>query len=193
MTMLNDTFERELTLADEAYESGSKTSNLPTPLRWTLRIHHVFSNENISFNPSTPGTTATSQSNCKPVCHWLSFSSSDDEDISAVHSSYHTRTSLPLNSMGFAKPWSKSTYTICDEFKEEISKQLPLLITIGVPIQFQIDVCISMNICNHIPYFLTPVHTWILLQHHTKTHWISVTFPTLRMWWSPPVMKTSLL
>ena len=93
MTMLNDAFERELALADEGYESGSETSNLPTPLRRTSRIHHVSSSENISFDPSTPGTTATSQSNCKPVwCH-LSFSGSDNEDISAVHNSI----SLPLN------------------------------------------------------------------------------------------------
>ena len=61
MTMLNDASERELALADEGYESGSETSNLPTPLRRTFRIHHVSSDENISFDPSTPHTTATSQ------------------------------------------------------------------------------------------------------------------------------------
>ena len=33
VTTLNDTFERELDLADKGYESGSETSNLPTPLR----------------------------------------------------------------------------------------------------------------------------------------------------------------
>ena len=32
MTMLNDAFDRELVLADEGNESGSETSNLPTPL-----------------------------------------------------------------------------------------------------------------------------------------------------------------
>ena len=83
MTMLNDAFERELAPADEGYESGSEISNLPTPLRQSSRIHHVSSNENISFDPSTPPTTATSQSNQKPVCHHLSFSSSD-ENFSAV-------------------------------------------------------------------------------------------------------------
>ena len=116
MTTLN---EKELALADKGYVSGSKTSNLPTPFRWTSRIHHISSSENISFDPSTPCTTATSQSVSKPVCHHLSFSSSDDKDISSVHSSSHTSTSLPLNFMGFAKPSSKSTYTICDNFKEE--------------------------------------------------------------------------
>ena len=119
VTMLNYAFEKELALADKGYDSGSKTSNLPTPLRWTSRIHHVSSDENISFNPSTPCTTATSQSNHKPVCSWLSFSSSGNKDIPAVHSSSHTSTSLPLNSMGFVKPPSKSTYTKCDDFEEE--------------------------------------------------------------------------
>ena len=33
VTTPNDALERELALADERYESGSKTSNLPTPLR----------------------------------------------------------------------------------------------------------------------------------------------------------------
>ena len=117
--------ERELALADEGYESGSETSNPPTPLRRTSRIHHISSDEIISFNPSTLHTTATSQSNCKPVCCQLSFSSSDDENISVIHRSSHTSTSLPLNSMGFARPPSKSTYTICDDFEEEeVSKQL---------------------------------------------------------------------
>ena len=45
----------------------------------------------------------------------LSFGSSDNEDISAVHNSI----TLPLNSMGFAKPPSRSTSTIGDDFEEE--------------------------------------------------------------------------
>ena len=113
VTMLNDAFERELAIADEGYGSGSETSNLPTPLRQTSRIHHVSNNENISFNPSNPCTTATSQSHYKPVCHHLSLSSSDDEDISAVNN-----ISLPLNSMGFAKSPTKFIYTICDDSEE---------------------------------------------------------------------------
>ena len=32
VTMLNDTFGRELSLADEGYESGNETSNLSTSL-----------------------------------------------------------------------------------------------------------------------------------------------------------------
>ena len=123
MTTLNDAFKRELALADEGYESGSETSNLPTPLQRTSRIHHISSNENISFDPSTACTTATSQSNHKPVCHHLSFSSSDNEDISSVHSSSHISTSLPLHSMCFDKSPAKSTYTICDDLEEEEEEQ----------------------------------------------------------------------
>ena len=112
VTMLNDAFGRELALEGDGCESGSETSNLPTPLRRTSRIHHISSDENISFNPST---LCTSQAYCKPVHHWLLFGSLDDEDISAVHNSSDTSSSLPLNSMSFIKP----TYTRCDDFTEE--------------------------------------------------------------------------
>ena len=67
MTMLNVAFEKKLALEDEGYESGSKNFNIPTPLRWTPRIHHVSSDDSISFDPSTPHSTATSQSNHTPV------------------------------------------------------------------------------------------------------------------------------
>ena len=119
VTMLNGTFERELFLADKGYESGSKTSNLPTPVRRTSRIHHISSNENISFIPSTLYTTVTRQSNCKTVCCQLSFSSSDDEDLSTVHTSSHTSTSLPLQSHHPSPP---IPYVITS--KKKISKQL---------------------------------------------------------------------
>ena len=46
---LNSSFDQQLSLADEGYESGSDTVNLPTPLRKTPRIHHVFSMEHASF------------------------------------------------------------------------------------------------------------------------------------------------
>ena len=57
MIALNAAFDQQLSLADESYESGSDTVNLPTPLRKTPRIHHVSSMEHASFNlaPVTPG------------------------------------------------------------------------------------------------------------------------------------------
>ena len=51
MIALNAAFYQQLSLADEGYESGSDTINLPTPLRKTPRIHHVSSIEHASFNP----------------------------------------------------------------------------------------------------------------------------------------------
>ena len=48
---LNAAFDQELLLADEGYESGSDTIDLPTLLRKTSRIHHVSSLEHASFDP----------------------------------------------------------------------------------------------------------------------------------------------
>ena len=56
---LNAAFDQQLSLADEGYESGSDTIDLPTPLRKTLRIHLVSSMEHTSFDPApvTPCST----------------------------------------------------------------------------------------------------------------------------------------
>ena len=47
---LNAVFTQQFSLADEGYESGSDTIDLPTPLGKTPHIHHVSSMENASFN-----------------------------------------------------------------------------------------------------------------------------------------------
>ena len=74
---LNAAFDQQLSLADESYESGSDTIDLPTPLRKTLRIHHVSSMEHASFDPA-PGTPcSTPQTPPRPVCRCLSFISVD--------------------------------------------------------------------------------------------------------------------
>ena len=67
MTTLNAEFERKVTLEDEGYKSGSENCNIPTPLRRTSKIHHVSSDENVSFDPATPCSTGTSQSHHTPV------------------------------------------------------------------------------------------------------------------------------
>ena len=58
---LNAAFTQQLSLADEGYESGSNTADLPTPLQKTPHIHHVSSIEHASFNPAhtTPHCPAT--------------------------------------------------------------------------------------------------------------------------------------
>ena len=45
-------FEWKLALEDEGYKSSSENFNMPTPLRKTLKIHHVSSIKNASFNPN---------------------------------------------------------------------------------------------------------------------------------------------
>ena len=88
---LNAAFTQQLSLADEGYESGSNTADLPTPLRKTPHIHHMSSMEHASFNPAhtTPhGTVTLTPSRClrtptRPVhCHlsFISDSSEDDQD-----------------------------------------------------------------------------------------------------------------
>ena len=56
---LNAAFDQQLSLADEGYESGSDTIDLPTPLRKIPCIHHISSMEHTSFNPvpTTPCST----------------------------------------------------------------------------------------------------------------------------------------
>ena len=58
---LNAAFTQQLSLADEGYESGSNTADLPTPLQKTPHIHHMSSMEHASFDPAhtTPCSTAT--------------------------------------------------------------------------------------------------------------------------------------
>ena len=84
--VLNAAFTQQIFLADEGYESGSDTVDLPTSLQKTPHIHHVSSLEHASLNPvhTTPCNTVTMtpcsspQTPTRPVCHHLSFSSDTD-------------------------------------------------------------------------------------------------------------------
>ena len=85
---LNGAFTQQLSLADEGYESGSDTVDLPTPLWKTPHIHHVSSIEHASLNPvhTTPCNTTTMtpcsspQTPTRPVCQCLSCSSDSHQD-----------------------------------------------------------------------------------------------------------------
>ena len=72
---LNAAFNQQLSLADEGYESGSDTIDLPTPLQKTPCIHHISSMEHASFNPVPTTPHSTPQTPLRPVCRCLSFSS----------------------------------------------------------------------------------------------------------------------
>ena len=71
-----------MALENEGYESGSENFNLPTPLRTTLKIHHVSSVENASFDPDPVTPHSTKESHLRPVHRQLTYSSSDDADTS---------------------------------------------------------------------------------------------------------------
>ena len=74
---LNTAFKQQLSLADEGYESGSETIDLPTPLCKTPHIH-ISSMEHASFNPVLTTPCSTPQTPTRPVCRHLSFSSADN-------------------------------------------------------------------------------------------------------------------
>ena len=52
---LNAAFTLQLSLADEGYESGSNTADLPTPMQKTPHIHHMSSMAHTT--PCCPATT----------------------------------------------------------------------------------------------------------------------------------------
>ena len=75
---LNTAFNQPLSLADEGYESGSDTIDLPTPLWKTPSIHHISSMKHASFNLVLTTPCSTPQTPPRPVCRCLSFSSADN-------------------------------------------------------------------------------------------------------------------
>ena len=82
VTTLNAAFEWKLALEEEGCKSGSENFNMPTPLKKTLNIHHVSSIENASFDPDSVTPGSTGQSHLRPICRWLTYSSSNDIDTS---------------------------------------------------------------------------------------------------------------
>ena len=159
MTMLNVAFESKLALEDERYESGSENFNIPTPLRQTPRILHVSSDDTISFDPSTPRSTATSQSHLKPVLCWLSFSTSDDKESSMVDipSTYST---APLqNPMGFTQqPPSKSIFTMCDDLEKDEEEEDFQTVTLDDN-HWTTEEILDRHLCIHkhsVPHSLCP-------------------------------------
>ena len=98
MIELNAAFDQQLSIADEGYESSSDTINLPTPLRKMPRIHHISSIEHASFDPD-PVTPWNTQVPPRPVCRWLSFSSTDDDNTPA--NTPHTPRATPANTLEY--------------------------------------------------------------------------------------------
>ena len=114
VTTLNDTFEKELTQEDKAYESESESLSIPTPLRGALWIYHIITSENLSFDPTTSLTTAEQHPEHSPqrfrshshVYHHLVFTSSDDESPVSISGPHLWHCSTPDNNplQGRAEP-----------------------------------------------------------------------------------------
>ena len=192
VTTLNDTFEWELAQADDGYESESKSLNIPTPLWGTPHQYDVSANENLSFNPGTPLTTVHPHpahspqrlSNHNPVCHHLTFGSSDDENPSTDSGSLHGMEE-------HSSPAQQHMLYYCtddalqDRINEEEEEDFPTApLNDGVWLEVLIPVHTAW-ICHHslqnIPHY------------HTMRWWTSMTSQISKMWWQPPVMKTSLI
>ena len=94
---LNAAFDQQLSLADEGYESGSDTVDVPTPLRKTPRIHHVFSMKHASFDPAPVTPQNMPWTPPRPVCRWLSSSSPSTPRCSEDAEEEEDFQTVPLN------------------------------------------------------------------------------------------------
>ena len=108
VTTLNATFEHKFAFEDEGYKSGSENFNIPTPLRWVVKIHHVSSAENASFSP-TPVPPCTSRDPClRPICRHLTYSScddtSDDEATTSTTPGHSNTSNIPADECHSATP-----------------------------------------------------------------------------------------
>ena len=98
---LNNAFKRELTQEDKGYESGSKSFSIPTSLRRASRICHVSTSESISFNLTTPLTTAAQHPDhtprsCSCVCCHLTFSNDESPSTDSSHLHGRAEQSSPV-------------------------------------------------------------------------------------------------
>ena len=190
MTTLNDTFEGEFTQEDEGYESRSKSSSIPTPLRRAPHIYHISMHENLSFNPTTPLTTTEQHPeyspqrfrSCSPVCCHLVFTSSEEDSPVRTSNPHLQHHSTPDNSplQGTAEPPSPlqhhkdchytSTLSTVEDFPKA---PLDANIWLEDPVPYRHYVFMSSH--NHITSVPTLTHTaWTchiplqeLHRHHT--------------------------
>ena len=88
---LNAAFTQQLSLVDEGYESGSDSTDLPTPLRKMPHILHVLNLEHVPFDPThttpcrpVPTSNSLIHTPTSSMCCCLSFSSDQDHNTSPV-------------------------------------------------------------------------------------------------------------
>ena len=124
MTTLNVAFELKLALEDKGYESGLEKFNIPTPLRRTSKIHHVFSIENASFDPALVTPHSTRESCLIPVHRRLEYSPSDDADTSEDDvTSPYSRPQVQYYTTNPLASASMHTLNTCVHLEEEENEE----------------------------------------------------------------------
>ena len=127
MTILNTAFVSKLALEDKGYDSGSKSFNIPTPLRRTNKIHHVSSVENASFDPDpvTPCNTGTREPHYRLVHRHLIFSSSKEDDDDTPTDEFPSPDQIPpvqYHQDAFQQLSSPSNMSITLDKEEDMEK-----------------------------------------------------------------------
>ena len=132
VTMLNAAFEEKSALEDEGYDSISENFNIPTPLRRTLKIHHVSSIKNTSFYSFLVTPCSTRQSHLRPVHRRLMYIPSDDNDssedeVSSPHSMPQVQYPTPdTRSLPFKHTLAAYEHLKEDADEEEDFQTVPL-------------------------------------------------------------------
>ena len=146
---LNAAFTQQLLLADEGYESGSDTIDLPTPLQKTPHIHHVSSLEHASFNPVTTNLT---------VHHKLLL----DQCIDAY----------PLAQLTTKLQTAIQYAQTAQMKKKKIFRWYPWMMNTGLPKKHLKEIFVSMNMDYCITYANIHVLMRTITLFHTWTVWI---------------------
>ena len=181
--------------------SGSENFNIPTPLRRALKIHHMSSVENASFNPTPVPPHISQDPHLRPICRRLTYNSSNDVDASDDEATTsHIHSLIAGHSVVSIIPDHDPTLILLYIYTEtkkvtlrRISKLYHWMMNIQWLNRFLTDHYAYMIIypCMNFAHSCAPMQiTWHL---PTQMPWIGVIFPNLRTLWSLPVMRTFLI
>ena len=205
MITLNDTFQWELTLEDEGYESGSESLNIPTPLHRTPYLYYVSASENLSFRPATPLThwahLPHQHSSLSSICCHLTFS--NDDSSSADNSPLQSRTEQfsPVEQQMAQHLTDDSFQDDPSEEEEEEEEEEEDFPTAPLEDDIWMDEPVpDRHLCIHEQSQLHDLCPYPCLYNLDQLHptsenaptphqwWTSATSLISQMWWQPPVM-----
>ena len=109
------------------HQQSDENFNIPIPLRWTSKIHHVSSVQNTSFDPDpvTPCSTGTRESHHRPIHRSLTFSSFEEDDDTPADEIPSPDSTPPVQYHidAFQPPSSKYTLNAHVTLEEEEDKE----------------------------------------------------------------------